>query len=155
MLLDWASCWTKSWVPGDIWNTMTFIWYHCDIQLCSNCYLLTSILTLISAAKCTLSFFFKPWASYQISKIVCCVCAGNAGNVFPATDVTGNTLLAISAWCMSGLLTSGGVKKRSRHSRRMRNPQFYLSGKRPMVESRYNTAFHLIHLLQTTLPDQW
>ena len=28
--------------------------------------------------------------------------------------------------------------KRSRHSRRMRNPQFYVSGKRPMVES-YST----------------
>ena len=26
------------------------------------------------------------WASYQIRKIVGCTCAGNAGNVFPATD---------------------------------------------------------------------
>ena len=26
-----------------------------------------------------------PWASYQIRKIAGCVCAGNAGNVFPAT----------------------------------------------------------------------
>ena len=31
-------------------------------------------------------------------------------------------------WCMSGSLTRG-----SRHSRRMRNPQFYVSGKRPML----------------------
>ena len=36
-------------------------------------------------------------------------------------------------WCMSGSLTCGGRGKRSRHSRRMRNPQFYVSGKRPMV----------------------
>ena len=40
-------------------------------------------------------------------------------------------------WCMPGSLTSGflwsrwrlGRGKRSRHSRRMRNPQFYVSGK--------------------------
>ena len=30
------------------------------------------------------------WASYQIRKIAGCVCAGNAGNVFPATDFKGN-----------------------------------------------------------------
>ena len=40
-------------------------------------------------------------------------------------------------WCMSGSLTSGFLwnrwrEKRSRHSRRMRNPQFYVSGKRPI-----------------------
>ena len=39
--------------------------------------------------------------------------------------------------CMPGSLTSGVLwsrcrGKRSRHSRRMRNPQFYVSGKRPM-----------------------
>ena len=40
-------------------------------------------------------------------------------------------------WCMPGSLTSGCLwsqwrGRRSRHSRRMRNPQFYVSGKRPM-----------------------
>ena len=30
------------------------------------------------------------WASYQIRKIAGCACAGNAGNVFPATDFKGN-----------------------------------------------------------------
>ena len=30
-----------------------------------------------------------PWASYQIRKIAGCACAGNAGNVFPATDFKG------------------------------------------------------------------
>ena len=30
------------------------------------------------------------WASYQIRKIAVCTCAGNAGNVFPATDFKGN-----------------------------------------------------------------
>ena len=36
-------------------------------------------------------------------------------------------------WCMSGSPTCDGGGKRSRHSRHMRNPQFYLSGKRPML----------------------
>ena len=40
--------------------------------------------------------------------------------------------------CMPGSLTNGFLwgrrrGKRSRHSRRMRNPQFYVSGKRPMA----------------------
>ena len=30
------------------------------------------------------------WASCQIRKIAVCTCAGNAGNVFPATDFKGN-----------------------------------------------------------------
>ena len=38
-----------------------------------------------------------PWASYQIRKIAGCACAGNAGNVLPATDFKGNCLLAILA----------------------------------------------------------
>ena len=41
-------------------------------------------------------------------------------------------------WCMQGSLTSGFLWSRwrvthSRHSRRMRNPQFYVSGKRPIA----------------------
>ena len=40
-------------------------------------------------------------------------------------------------WCMSGSLTCGGRGKRSRHSRRMRNPQFYVSGKRPIKTIRF------------------
>ena len=37
------------------------------------------------------------WASYQIRKIVGCACAGNAGNVFPATNFKWNRYLAIPA----------------------------------------------------------
>ena len=73
---------------------------------------------------------WKPWASYQIRKIAGCACTGNAGNVFPATDYKGNRYFAIPCvthvpWCMSGLPTRGGGENISRHSRRMRNPQFY------------------------------
>ena len=35
-------------------------------------------------------------------------------------------------WCMLGSLSHGWRGKRFRHSRRMRNPQFYVSGKRPI-----------------------
>ena len=38
-------------------------------------------------------------------------------------------------WCMSGSLTRGGGE--NRHSRRMRNPQFYVSGKRPMAAASH------------------
>ena len=43
-------------------------------------------------------------------------------------------------WCMPGSLTNSFLwsrwrGKRSRHSRRMRNPQFYVSGKRPMASN--------------------
>ena len=52
-------------------------------------------------------------------------------------------------WCMPGSLTSGFLwsrwwGKRSRHSRRMHNPQFYVSGKRPMG--------HWIRLRQWLIP---
>ena len=36
-------------------------------------------------------------------------------------------------WCMSGSLARGGGGKSSRHSWRMHNTQFYVSGKRPIV----------------------
>ena len=48
-------------------------------------------------------------------------------------------------WCMPGSLTSGFLwsrwrGKNSRHSRRMRNPQFYVSGMRPMLHIHFMTT---------------
>ena len=53
-------------------------------------------------------------------------------------DMHHGTCVTRVPWCMPGSLTSGFLWsqwrwKRSRHSRRMRNPQFYISGKRPMT----------------------
>ena len=50
----------------------------------------------------------------------------------------GLAILLCITWCMPGSLTSGFIwshwrGKCSRHSRRMRNPQFYGSDKRPMI----------------------
>ena len=52
-------------------------------------------------------------------------------------DMHHGTCVTQVPWCMPGSLTSGFLwsrwrGKRSRHSRRMRNPQSYVSGKRPM-----------------------
>ena len=41
-------------------------------------------------------------------------------------------------WCMSVSLTCSGREKHSRHSRRMRNQQFCVSGKRPMLQYVYD-----------------
>ena len=79
------------------------------------------------------------WASCQIHKIAGCACPGNAGNVFPRhRGLAIPTCVTHVPWCMSGSLTSVFLLKsvageRSRHSQRMRNPQFYISGKRPIV----------------------
>ena len=59
-------------------------------------------------------------------------------------------------WCMTGSLTSDFLwnrwrGKRSRHSRRIRNLQFYLSGKRPMakVSLLYSGPFLSLYFLMT------
>ena len=82
------------------------------------------------------------WAFCQIRKIARCACAENARNVFPATSSKrsrhASRYVKHVPWCMPGLQTSGFLwsrwrGKRSRHSRRKRNPQTYVTGKRPMA----------------------
>ena len=91
------------------------------------------------------SWHVTAWASYQIRKIAGCAYTGNAGNVFPATprisnpDMHHGRCVTHVPWCMPGSLTSGFLwsrwrGKRSRHSRRMCSPKFYVSGKRPMKQ---------------------
>ena len=99
------------------------------------------------------------WASYQIRKIAGCACAGNAGNVFPPLqvrypDMHHGTCVTHVPWCMPGLLTwvfiwSCWRGKRSWHSWRMRNPQFYISGKRPIVQM----LVQYIHWTQNHFPE--
>ena len=61
-----------------------------------------------------------PWASYQIRKIAGCACAGNTGKVFPATDFEGNR--QARAFMHVEIANLRWQGKRSRYSRRMRNP---------------------------------
>ena len=63
-------------------------------------------------------------------------------------DMHHGTCVTHVPWCMPGSLTSGLVwcrwrGKRSRHSRRMPHPQFYISGKRSMMASWYADAFNI------------
>ena len=58
---------------------------------------------------------------------------------FSDLDMHYGTCVTHVPWCMPGSLTSGSLwsrwrGKRSRHSRRMRNLQFYVSGKRAGLE---------------------
>ena len=55
-------------------------------------------------------------------------------------DMHHGTCVTHVPWCMPGSLTSGFLwsqwwGKRPRHSRRMHNPQFCVSGKRPMAHA--------------------
>ena len=87
---------------------------------------------------------YVTWASYQIRKIAGCTCAGDTGNVFPATDFKGNPLVSDPGmhhgsfvthvpWCMSGSLTRCGRENvPSIAGECMHNLQFYVSGKRPV-----------------------
>ena len=62
-------------------------------------------------------------------------------------DMHHGTCLTHVPWCMPGSLTSDFLRslwrrKRSRHSRHMRNLQFYISGKRPMGFTTPTGATH-------------
>ena len=93
------------------------------------------------------------WASFQIRKRVGCACAGNARNVFfrhrfqrkPLVSDPGmyhDKCVSHVPGCMSGSLSRCGGGKRSRHSWLMRNPQFYVSGKRPIGCTGYMDPCH-------------
>ena len=69
-------------------------------------------------------------------------------------DMHHGTCVTHVPWCMPGSLTSGflcsrGRGKRSRHSRRMRNPHFHVSGKRPMEITIFKTQRS--HIVNSTL----
>ena len=64
-------------------------------------------------------------------------------------DMHHGTCVTHVPWCIPGSLTSGFLwsrwrRKRSRHSMRMRNPQFYLSGKRPMHRQEHHWFDNLV-----------
>ena len=63
-------------------------------------------------------------------------------------DMHHGTCVTHVPWCMPGSITSGFLwsrwrGKRSRHSRRMCNPQFYVSGERPMRYSLTGDSFEI------------
>ena len=83
----------------------------------------------------------QEWGSCQIRQIAGCACAVLGTFSRPPRvsdpDMHQGTCVTHVPWCMPGSLTSGFLwnrwrGKRSRHSRCMRNPRFYVSSKRPM-----------------------
>ena len=91
----------------------------------------------------------KPWASCQIRKIEGWACAGNAGNVFPPLRVSypnmhHGTCVTHVQRCMSGSLTSSFPWNRWRGKTFLAfaahaQPQFYVSGKRPIAKHKTRT----------------
>ena len=87
--------------------------------------------------------YYLTMGLFQTRKFADCACAGNAGSVSSPPRVSNpdmhhGTCVMHVPWCMPGSLSSGFPwgqwrGKRSRHLRCMRNPQFYVSGKRPMA----------------------
>ena len=78
---------------------------------------------------------------------------GITGTISPPPQVSDpdthhGTCVTHVPWCMPGSLTSGFPwirlqGKRSRHSRRMRNLQFYVSGKNHMAKRSLSYYFHV------------
>ena len=62
------------------------------------------------------------------------------------SDMHHDTCVTHVPWCLPGSLTGGFFwsqwrGKRSRHSRRMRNPQLYESGRRPIKSLQYDSHY--------------
>ena len=90
-----------------------------------------------------------PWTSCQIRKIAGAHAPGMPGTFSPPLrvsdpDMHHATCVTHVPWCMPGSRTSGFLWSRrwgkfSRHSRRKRNPRFYVFGKRPMPLCLFGT----------------
>ena len=74
---------------------------------------------------------------------MCCKSAGNAGNFFPDIHFKGSCLLVTPASITARAWRKCRDAKRSRHSRRTRNPQLYVSAKRLMYP--WLAPVHLLH----------
>ena len=98
----------------------------------------------------------RTWASCQIRKIAGCACSGNTGNVSPpptSKEIAIPACITARAWrtfwvrgaravMHVGIAIPRWRRKRSRHSRRMHNPQFYVSGKRPIDKNITSFNFY-------------
>ena len=73
----------------------------------------------------------KSWVCYQIHKIAGCKWAGNAGNVFPATDFKGNRVRHTQAVMHVGIANPQWRENVSDITGLMWNPQIHVCGNRP------------------------
>ena len=90
------------------------------------------------------------WASCQIRKLQFTHAPGMPGTSSPPPRVSDpnmhhGTCVTHVPWCIPGLLTSGflwswWLRKSSRQPQHMRNPQFYVSGKRPISKCTHRNG---------------
>ena len=95
------------------------------------------------------------WASYQYVKLRVEQTPRMPGTFSPPPrvwdpDMHHSTCVTYVPWCRLGSLTSGFFwswwrGKPSRDSQCMGNPQFYVSGKRPMLLDIYDNRFHVFN----------
>ena len=76
------------------------------------------------------------------------------------SDMHHDTCMTHLPWCMPGSLTSGFLwsrwrGKRPRHSRRIRNPQFYVSGEKPMKYEHGSVVFCGVAAVTSPRCDAW
>ena len=105
------------------------------------------------------------WASCPIREIAGCACAGNAWIVFPTTlgwrsrhasQHVRHALVVMHVGALtSGVFWSRWPGKRSRHSRRMHNPQFNVSGKRPIGPWKSQNIATYVKADSRFAPRQW
>ena len=134
----------------------------------------TSILGIFKAINISLCMLLRYHFGYgSLARYVTLQVAhapGMPGTFFPPPqdsdpDMHHGTCVTHVPWCMSGSLTSGFLwsrwrGKRSRHSRCMRNPQFYVSGKRPIATTKHMIISRIIscliyHDLMLSTPSDW
>ena len=118
-----------------MWNPIFFI-HEWSYSPATN----KDIITLAGADRCPCIWYHGPLARYANLRVAHAL--GMPGTFSPPPRVSDpymhhGTCVTHVPGCMPGSLTSGFLwsrwrGKRSRHSRRMRNLQFYVSGKRPM-----------------------
>ena len=125
-------------VTCTLWGESTGLWW-----------IYTAMYTKIVAYAVELSFesFSANGPLTRYVKLPVAHAPGMPGTFSPAPWISDpgmhhGTYVTHVPWCMPGSITSGFLwsrrrGKRSRHSRRMRNPHFAVSGKRPMVNSYF------------------
>ena len=74
----WWYLFLKFWKSADLTECSTYFISHTII------WLFVCIFIVVCMVGCHMGD--TSWASHQIRKVAGCACAGNAGNVFPATD---------------------------------------------------------------------
>ena len=156
----WSACQKQVSMTGTSNYTPQYLW-GVIISPCPQYLLLAQHFWFIG---CVAKLLYQAWSGNgpltRYAKMQVAHAPGMPGTFSPPPrvsdpDMHHGTCVTHVPWCMPGSLTSGFLwsrwrGKRSRHSRRMRNSQFY--GKRPMIyhtptkDSMCRVAEHCMHL---------